>query len=141
VAVRDAGAARFTSSVVAAVWARVPLLPVIVRESAYGVAAVVVCIVSVEVPLPPLIDDGLKLPLIPVGMPPSVPTVRATVPLNPVSRVTVTVKVADCPGTTVFDVGPTAMEKSADDGLTVMRRVTGLGSELPLASITVSEAT
>ena len=61
-------------------------------------------------------------------------------PVNPVSGVTVTVNVADWPGVTVRDGGLTSIVKSAVGGITVIVRVGGLGSELPLASITVSEA-
>jgi hypothetical protein len=89
----------------------------------------------------PVIELGLKPALeMPGGIPPSLPTVRATAPLKPVNPVTFTVKVADWPGTTVFDVGVTLIEKLGDDGVTVIFRVTGLGSEFPLLSITVSDA-
>ena len=50
-------------------------------------------------------------------------------------------KVVELPGTTSCADGLTAMSKSAVAGSTVMVRVGGLGSELPLASITVSEVT
>jgi len=98
-----------------------------------------VCIVSVEEP-PVLIDAGLKPPLvIPVGKPDSLPTLKFTVPVKPLSGVTVTVYVASPPGTTSRATGPTVMEKSGLVGSTVIVRVGGLGSELPVASITVSE--
>src|SRR5262245_31506268 len=85
---------------------------------------------------------GLKPPLLmPVGNPDSLPTLRLTVPVKPVSGVTVTVKVADWPGITETAGGITATEKSAARGITVIVRVGGLGSEFPLPSITVSEAT
>jgi hypothetical protein len=59
-----------------------------------------VCIVSVEEP-PPVIDGGLKPPLvIPVGKPLSLPTLKFTVPVKPLSGVTVTVYVVDSPGIT-----------------------------------------
>jgi len=98
-----------------------------------------VCIVSVEEP-PVLIDGGLKPPLvIPVGKPDSLPTLKFTVPVKPLSGVTVTVYVASPPGNTSCAAGPTVMEKSGLVGSTVIVRVGGLGSELPVASITVSE--
>jgi hypothetical protein len=98
-----------------------------------------VCIVSVEEP-PVLIDGGLKPPLvIPVGKPDSLPTLKFTVPVKPLRGVTVTVYVASPPGTTSCAAGPTVMEKSGLVGSTVIVRVGGLGSELPVASITVSE--
>ena len=59
VAVRLAGGARFTSSVVDAVWVSVPLVPVIVSDNAHGIVLVVVFMVSVEEP-EPLIEAGLK---------------------------------------------------------------------------------
>ena len=104
-------------------------------------ALVVVFMVSVEEPKL-VIEAGLKpLLVMPAGKPPSLPTLRVTVPLNPVRGVTVTVKVADCPGTTETDVGLTAIEKSGVDGSTAIVRVDGLGSELPLPSITVNDVT
>ena len=98
-----------------------------------------VCIVSVEEP-PVEIDAGLKPPLvIPVGKPDSLPTLKFTVPVKPLRGVTVMVYVVSPPGTTSYAAGPTVMEKSGLVGSTVIVRVGGLGSELPVASITVSE--
>ena len=98
-----------------------------------------VCIVSVEEP-PVLIDAGLKPPLVmPVGKPDSLPTLKFTVPVKPLRGVTVTVYVVSPPGTTSCAAGPTVMEKSGLVGSTVIVRVGGLGSELPVASMTVSE--
>src|SRR5215469_15203421 len=95
--------------------------------------------VSVEEP-PVLIDAGLKPPLvIPVGKPDSLPTLKFTVPVKPLRGVTVTVYVVSPPGTTSCAAGPTVMDKSGLVGSTVIVRVGGLGSELPVASITVSE--
>jgi len=97
--------------------------------------------VSVEEPLP-VIEAGLKPPLLmPVGNPDSLLTLRLTFPVNPVSGVTVTVNVVDWPGVTTCAEGLTAIEKSAVGGVTVIVRVGGLGSELPLESITVNEVT
>jgi len=140
VAVRLAGGRRVTKRVVDAVCVSDPLVPVIVNESAYGTALVVVFMVSVEEP-EPAIEAGLKPPLVtPVGNPDSLPTLKLTVPMNPEAGVTVTVNVVDWPGVTACAAGPTAIEKSAAWGVTVIVRVGGLGSELPLASITVNEA-
>jgi hypothetical protein len=55
--------------------------------------------------------------------------------------VTVTVKVVNWPGMTAFDEGLTPIEKSGLGGSTVMVRVGGVGSVLPVPSLTVSEAT
>jgi len=100
---------------------------------------VVVCIVSVEEP-PVLIDAGLKPPLVmPVGKPDSLPTLKFTVPIKPLRGVTVTVYLARPPGTAYCAAGPTVIEKSGLVGRTVIVRVGGFGSELPVASITVSE--
>jgi hypothetical protein len=53
--------------------------------------AVVVSIVSVEDP-DPEIDEGLKPPLVmPIGKPPSLLTLKATLLVNPASGVMVTV--------------------------------------------------
>jgi hypothetical protein len=96
-------------------------------------------IVSVEVP-PVLIDGGLKPPLVtPVGKPDSLSTLKFTVPVKPLSGVTVTVYVVSPPGTTSCAVGLTVMSKSGLVGSTSIVRVGGFGSELPVASITVSE--
>jgi hypothetical protein len=112
-----------------------------VSERAYGVAFVVVFIVSVDDP-EAVIVDGLNPPLVtPLGNPFSLPTLRVTAPLNPLRDETVTVKLVDWPGMTSCEEGLTAIEKSALVGSTVIMRVGGLGSELPLLSITVSDAT
>ena len=141
VAVRLAGAARLTNKVVEALCVIVPEVPVMVSERAYGVALVVVFIVNIDDP-EPMIEDGVKPPLvIPLGNPFSLPTLRVTVPLNPLRGETVTVKVFDWPGMTACEEGLTAIEKSGLVGSTVIVRVGGLGSELPLLSITVSDAT
>ena len=138
---RLAGAARFTNKVVDAVCVIVPAVPVMVSERAYGVALVVVLKVNVDDPEPE-IEDGLKPPLvIPLGNPFSLLTLRFTAPLNPVRGETVTVNVVDWPGLTACEEGLTAMEKSGLVGSTVIVRVAGLGSELPLLSITVNDAT
>jgi hypothetical protein len=101
---------------------------------------VVVFIVRVDDPLPE-IEDGLKPPLvIPVGNPDSLPTLKVTGPVNPLRGVTVTLNAVELPGRTVFAEGLTEMSKSALDGRTVMVRVGGLGSELPVASIAVKDA-
>ena len=98
-------------------------------------------IVRIDEPLPE-IEDGLKPPLaIPVGNPDSLPTLRLTGPLNPLRGVTVTLNEVDWPGSTVFAEGLTEMSKSALVGRTVIVRVGGFGSELPTASIKVSEVT
>ena len=59
-----------------------PLLPVMVSVTAYGTVLLVVDIVNVDEP-EPLIVDGLKLPLTPVGKPDSLVTVNATAPVKP----------------------------------------------------------
>jgi hypothetical protein len=141
VAVRLAGGPRLTRSVVEAVWEIVPLVPVIVSESAKGTVLVVVFMVSVDEP-EPVIVAGLKPPLVtPVGNPDSLPTPRVTVPVKPVTGATLTVKVVDCPGVTELEGGLVVIEKSGVVGATVIVRVSGLGSEFPFASITVREVT
>src|SRR5215468_2463544 len=96
--------------------------------------------VSVEEEPPVLIDAGLKPPLvIPVGKPDSLPTLKFTVPVKPLRGVTVTVYVVSLPGKTSCPGGPTVMEKSGLVGSTVIVRVGGFGSELPVALITVRE--
>ena len=67
----------------------VPLLPVMVSVTAYGTVLLVVDIVNdprsaaVRTNSEPLIVDGLKLPLTPVGKPDSLVTVNATAPVKP----------------------------------------------------------
>jgi hypothetical protein len=96
--------------------------------------------VSVEEEPPVLIDAGLKPTLvIPVGKPDSLPTLKFTVPVKPLRGVTATVYVVFPPGTTSRAAGPTVMAKSGLVGSTVIFRVGGLGSELPVASLIVSE--
>jgi len=136
-----AGGARLTNKVVEAVCVIVPAVPVMVSERAYGVALVVVFIDNVDDP-EPVIEDGVKPPLVmPLGNPFSLPTLRVTAPLNPLRGETVTVKLVDWPGVTACEEGLTTIEKSALVGSTVIVRVGGLGSELPMLSITVSDAT
>jgi hypothetical protein len=53
-----------------------------VSVTAYGTVLPVVDIVNVDEP-EPLIVDGLKLPLTPVGSPDSLVTVSATAPVKP----------------------------------------------------------
>ena len=101
-----------------------------------------VFIVSIDVPPPRLIDAGVKPALVtPFGNPDSLLTLRLTVPLNPLLGVTVTVKVPDCPGVSACAGGLAAISKSGNEGRTVIVRVGGDGSELPLPSITVRDVT
>src|SRR5262249_45256984 len=89
---------------------------------------------------PVLIDGGLKPPLvIPVGKPFWLPTLKSNVPVKPLLGVTVTVYVVSPPGITSCPAGPTVMSRSGLVGSTSIVRVGGFGSELPVASITVSE--
>ena len=114
------GGARFTSSVVDAVCVSVPLVPVMVSETAHGIVLVVVIIVRLEGP-DPLIEAGLKPPLLtPVGNPDSLPTLRLTEPVKPLCGVTLTVYAAVRPGTTCCADGPTVIEKSGLVGVTVI---------------------
>jgi hypothetical protein len=100
VAVRLAGGAIFTRRVVDDVWVSVPLVPVIVSESAHGTVLVVVSMVRVEEP-EPMMEAGLKPALLkPLGNPDSLPTLRFTEPVKPLTGVTVTVNVVAPPGTT-----------------------------------------
>jgi len=102
---------------------------------------VLVFMANVEEPAP-VIDGGLNPPLvIPLGNPFSLPTLRFTVPPNPLNEVTVTVKLVVWPGTTARELGVTVMSKSPAVGNTVIFRVGGLGSELPAASSTVNDTT
>src|SRR6516165_6966409 len=98
--------------------------------------------VRVEEPPGPVLEDGVKPPLvISLGNPESLSTLRLTVSLKPLRAATVTVNMADWPGRTARDEGVTAIAKSGLGGSTVIVRVGGLGSEFPLPSITVSDGT
>jgi hypothetical protein len=77
----------FTTSVTVAVWLSAPLVPVIV--SVKLPVGVLVVVVTVKVLLlEPVIEVGLNEPLAPLGSP---LTPRLTVPLKPLSAVTVAV--------------------------------------------------
>jgi hypothetical protein len=74
----------------------VPVEPVMVSERAYGTVLVEVFILKVETPPAPLMEAGLKPPLVmPLGKPDSLLTLRFTVLLKPLCGVTATVKEAD----------------------------------------------
>jgi len=70
-----------------ALWVRVPLAPVITTLTVPVVAEVDAAKVKVLVPV---VEAGLKLAVTPAG---SVPTLSATLPVNPPVGVTVTVLV------------------------------------------------
>src|SRR4029077_5998683 len=109
---RVAGGSRSTRREVAAACDCEPDVPVTVSDSAYGLVLVDVFMVSVDVPAP-VMSGGLNPPLVmPGGKPASEPASSVTVPLNPVSGVTVTVNVADWPGTTAAQGGLTSISKS-----------------------------
>ena len=65
--------------------------------------------VSVDVPDPPLMDDGLKLAVTPEGNPPAV---NATLLLKPFKGLTVTLQVTLLPAPT-FSIHGVETEKSA----------------------------
>jgi len=72
------------------------------------VPALVELTVSVDVPVPPAMDVGLRVAVSPAdGL-----AVRATVPVNPLTGATVIVDVADAPALTVRLVGLAVMVKS-----------------------------
>ncbi len=115
-----AGGSRFMSRVVDAVCVSVPLVPVIVSDTAHGIVLVVVAIVRVDNP-EPLMEAGLKPALLtPVGNPDSLPTLRLTAPVKPLCGVMVTVYAADPPGMTCCADGLTVIEKSGLAGVTVI---------------------
>src|SRR5438477_9921288 len=66
-------------------------------------------------------------------------TLNITVPVKQLSVLNVKVYVVSPPGTTSCAAGLTVMSKSGLVRSTVIVRVGGFGSELPVASITVSE--
>ena len=77
-----------TTSVTAALWERLPLVPLIVKVNVPSGVEDVVTIVSLEVPAPPAIEVGANVPVVFAGKP---VTLSATVPANPLSADTVTV--------------------------------------------------
>jgi len=67
------------------VWVSVPLVPVIVSEIAHGTVLVVVSMVRLDEPAP-LMEAGLKPALLtPLGNPDSLPTLRLTEPVKPLT--------------------------------------------------------
>src|SRR5262245_46654953 len=97
--------------------------------------------VSVAVPDPVIVPGSSPSLEMPGGRPDELPTASVTVPEKPVSAVMETSKVADSPDTMVRDGGLTAMSKSGSAGKTFTMTAGGLGSELPLASMAVSDTT
>ncbi len=90
-------AAAVTTRLVRAVCVRAPDVPVMVSvEVLTGVDASVV-MVSVELPVPPVIVAGLNVPAAPLGRP---ATDNAVFPVNPFTAVTFTVYVVPLPCTT-----------------------------------------
>jgi hypothetical protein len=79
------------------VWTIEPLVPVIVSVYVPPGVDDVVTTLSELVPLPPIMVDGVKVAVAPVGTP---ETVSATSDVNPLDGVTVTVYVAVPPGVT-----------------------------------------
>ena len=77
-----------TTNVTPAVWIRLPLVPVIVREYVPGgVVPMAVVIASEDVPAP-VIDGGVNVPVAPFGRP---LTDKFVVAVNPLTAVVVTV--------------------------------------------------
>jgi hypothetical protein len=77
-----------TVSVTEVVSVKLPLVPLTVNGYVPAAVEDVVDTARVEEPEPPLIEDGLKVPLAPVGRP---LTVRLTVPVKPFTGAAVTV--------------------------------------------------
>jgi hypothetical protein len=95
-------AAPATERVAVVLCVTVLLVPVIVRvEEPRGVPLVVVT-VSVELPDPPLMVAGEKVPVAPAGNP---PTLNVTVSVKPPEAVMLVVKLVEPPGTTVWVLG------------------------------------
>jgi hypothetical protein len=88
-------------------WVVPPLEPRILTLKVPVEVDEVVLIVTVDVPLPAT-DVGLKLAVAPDGSPRAE---NVTVPVNPLSAVSVTVKVVLFGRTTVCEEGATEMEK------------------------------
>ena len=99
----------FTTSAADAVRVDVPLVPVIVIGKLPPGVAVVVLMVSVEVPLPPLTVAGFKLAVAPAGSPADTESVTGDVKfVLRLIGLTLTVKVAAVLATTaVFAAGET----------------------------------
>src|SRR5215510_11005868 len=89
------------------VWVRPPPVPVTVTVAAPSVA--VLDADKLIVLLPPVVDDGLKLAVTPVGNPPAL---NATLPVNPPVRVMVIALVPLAPRLTVKLAGLAESEKS-----------------------------
>lgn len=104
--------AGFTTSVTVVAWARLPLVPVIVRL--YVPAGLVALVVTDMVDEPePVTEAGLKLALAPAGNP---LTLKLTLPANPPDPVIVVVYEVFVPAVTVAEAGDAEMEKSPTTG-------------------------
>jgi len=93
-------------------------------------------IVSVDVAVPPEVsvtEVGLSVAVTPVGAP---ETERLTVPVKPLSEVTVIVEVPEPPCTIVRVVGEADMEKSG--GVVTVRLMVVVCVNDPLVPVTVS---
>jgi hypothetical protein len=91
-----------------ALWLKEPLAPLMVRAKAPVAAAAEAVRVKVELP-DPVIEAGLKAAVTPEGNPAAD---SATVPLNPLSALMVTVKVVWLPCATVREPGEAERVKS-----------------------------
>ena len=116
-------------------WLKVPLVPLIVSTKLPIGVRFRVLMVSVEVPAPPVTDDGLNVPVVRDGSP---LTLSATVPLKPFTFAIVIVNVV-VPGVpTVLPLGLAVMVKSGfGAGFTTRVTVVEWLSE-PLVPVTVS---
>ena len=106
-----------------------PLVPIMVNLNVPAGVPLVVETVKTEFP-PPVIEGGLKVPVVPAGKP---LTLKVTTPLNPFCGVTTAVYVALAPLLTVCVAGDGYIVKLDTDSVTVALRVV-----LPLVPVIVT---
>ena len=116
-------------------WLKVPLVPLIVSTKVPTGVRLRVVMVNVDVPAPPVTDEGLNVPVVRVGNP---VTLSVTVPLNPLTLAIVTVNVVEAGLPTVWPLGLAVIVKSGfgagfTTNVTVVEWL-----KLPLVPVTVS---
>jgi hypothetical protein len=114
-----------------AVWLRLPLAPVMVNVKLPEAVELIVDTVRVDDP-DPLTEDGLKLPVAPLGSP---LMLNDTVPLNPFKADAEIVKLAPLPATTDCDAGVAESEKSGEAVLTSCQSAGTLGGSQPTSDV------
>jgi hypothetical protein len=129
------GGGAVTTSATVVEWTNAPSAPVIVKVYVPAGVAVVVLTVRVELPEPPVIDEGTKLALAPVGNP---LTLRLTVSVKPPLGVIVAVYEVPLPAWTVCEAGVAVMEKSPTIGAVTTSETEAVWVNVPSVPVIVN---